>query len=108
MTINPHSTINLQGFESFNLGNYLNIDGGRLSFANGDFATLFDTNISVINGGQLGIVGNGFTNRGNMSAQNATISITANSARNYGSIINNNGNISIQNTNLYNIGQKSH
>lgn len=106
MTINPHSTLNLQGFESFNLGNSLNINGGRLSFANGDFATLFDTNISVINGGQIGIVGNGFTNRGNMSAQNATISITANSARNYGSIINNNGNISIQNTNLYNIGQK--
>ena len=39
--------------------------------------------------------------------QNATISIVANSARNYGNIINNGGDISIQTTNLYNIGQRA-
>lgn len=106
MTINPHSNLIMQGFESFNLGNSLTINGGSLAFHNGDFATLFNTNISVTNGGKLGIVGKGFTNRGSMSAQNATISITANSARNYGSITNNGGDITITNTNLYNIGQK--
>lgn len=106
MTINPHSNLIMQGFESFNLGGALHINGGSLSFKNGDFATLFNTNIRVTNGGNLGIEGKGFTNRGSMSTQNATISITANSARNYGSITNNGGNISIQNTSIYNIGQK--
>ena len=106
MTINPHSNLIMQGFESFNLGNSLTINGGSLAFHNGDFATLSNTNIRVTNGGKLGIVGKGFTNRGSMSAQNATISITADSARNYGSIINNGGDITITNTNLYNIGQK--
>ena len=106
MTINPHSNLIMQGFESFNLGGALHINGGSLSFKNGDFATLFNTNMRVTNGGNLGIEGKGFTNRGSMSTQNATISITANSARNYGSITNNGGNISIQNTSIYNIGQK--
>lgn len=106
MTINPHSNLIMQGFESFNLGSALHINGGSLSFKNGDFATLFNTNIRVTNGGNLSIEGKGFTNRGSMSAQNATISITASSARNYGSITNNGGDITITNTNLYNIGQK--
>ena len=106
MTINSHSNLTMQGFDSFNLGRSLTINGGSLSFINGDFGTYFNTNISVTNGGRLGIVGNGFTNKGTMSAQNTTISIIANSARNYGSIINNGGDISIQNTDLYNIGQK--
>ncbi|ETD25084.1 autotransporter outer membrane beta-barrel domain-containing protein [Helicobacter macacae] len=106
MTINPHSNLIMQGFESFNLGNSLTINSGSLSFKNGDFATLFNTNIRVTNGGNLSIEGKGFTNRGSMSAQNATISITASSARNYGSITNNGGDISIRNTSIYNIGQK--
>lgn len=106
MTINPHSNLIMQGFESFNLGASLNINGGSLAFQNGNFATLFGTNISVSNGGKLGVVGIGFTNRGNMSANNATISIIPTSARNYGNIYNNNGDITIG-TNLYNIGQKT-
>lgn len=106
MTINPHSNLIMQGFESFNLGASLNINGGSLEFHNGNFATLFGTNISVSNGGKLGVIANGFTNRGNMSANNATISIIPTSARNYGNIYNNNGDITIG-TNLYNIGQKT-
>ena len=107
MTINPHSNLIMQGFESFNLGASLNINGGSLEFHNGNFATLFGTNISVSNGGKLGVrAANGFTNRGNMSANNATISIKPTSARNYGNIYNNNGDITIG-TNLYNIGQKT-
>ena len=106
MTINPHSNLIMQGFESFNLGASLNINGGSLAFQNGNFATLFGTNISVSNGGKLGVIANGFTNRGNMSANNATISIIPTSARNYGNIYNNNGDITIG-TDLYNIGQKT-
>lgn len=107
MTINPHSNLIMQGFESFNLGASLNINGGSLEFQNGNFATLFGTNISVSNGGKLGVSrANGFTNRGNMSANNATISIKPTSARNYGNIYNNNGDITIG-TDLYNIGQKT-
>lgn len=107
MTINPHSNLIMQGFESFNLGASLNINGGSLEFHNGNFATLFGTNISVSNGGKLGVSrANGFTNRGNMSANNATISIIPTSARNYGNIYNNNGDITIG-TDLYNIGQKT-
>lgn len=106
MTINPHSNLIMQGFESFNLGASLNINGGSLEFREGNFATLFGTNISVSNGGKLGVVGIGFTNRGNISANNATISIIPTSARNYGNIYNNNGDITIG-TNLYNIGQKT-
>ena len=105
MTINPHSNLILQDFDSFNLGSALYINGGTLSFANGDFATLFNTNISVTNAGKLGIIGNGFTNRGNMSAQNATISIIPTSARNYGNITNDNGEITIG-ADLFNIGQR--
>ena len=105
MTINPHSNLTMQNFESFNLGKALHINGGSLSFSNGDFATLFNTNISVTNGGKLGIVGNGFTNKGDMTAQNSTISIFSNTAWNFGNITNNNGDITIG-TNLHNVGQR--
>lgn len=106
MTINPYSNLTMQNFESFNLGNALNINGGSLSFSNGDFATLFNTNISVTNGGKLGIKGNGFTNKGDMTARDSMISILSNTAWNFGNITNNNGDITIG-TNLHNVGQRA-
>lgn len=105
MTINPHSNLILQDFESFNLGKALHINGGSLSFSNGDFATRYNTNITVTNGGNLRIEGKGFTNRGTMTAQDSTISIIPTSAWNQGDITNNNGDITIG-TDLLNIGQR--
>lgn len=106
MTINPYSNLTMQNFESFNLGKALHINGGSLNFSNGDFATLFNTNISLTNGGKLGIVGNGFTNKGDMTARDSTISIFSNTAWNFGNITNNNGDITIG-TNLHNVGQRA-
>lgn len=105
MSINPHSNLTMSDFESFNLGRSLTINGGSLIFGNGDFATRYNTNIAVTNGGKLGIIGKGFTNRGTMSAQNATISIIPTSAWNQGIISNENGEMTIG-TNLLNIGQR--
>lgn len=105
MTINPHSNLTMSDFESFNLGKALHINGGSLIFGNGDFATRYNTNITVTNGGKLGIVGNGFTNRGTITAQDSTISIIPTSAWNQGDITNNNGKITIG-TDLLNIGQR--
>lgn len=105
MTINPHSNLTMSDFESFNLGKALHINGGSLIFGNGDFATRYNTNITLTNGGKLGIVGKGFTNRGTITAQDSTISIIPTSAWNQGDITNNNGEITIG-TDLLNIGQR--
>ena len=105
MSINPHSNLTMSDFESFNLGKALHINGGSLIFGNGDFATRYNTNISVTNGGKLGIVGKGFTNRGTMSVQDSTISIIPTSAWNQGDITSNNGEVTIG-TDLLNIGQR--
>lgn len=105
MSINPHSNLTMSDFESFNLGKALHINGGSLIFGNGDFATRYNTNISVTNGGKLGIVGKGFTNRGTITAQDSMISIIPTSAWNQGDITNNNGDITIG-TDLLNIGQR--
>lgn len=105
MAINPHSNLTMSDFESFNLGKALHINGGSLIFGNGDFATRYNTNITVTNGGKLGIVGKGFTNRGTITAQDSTISIIPTSAWNQGDITNNNGEITIG-TDLLNIGQR--
>ena len=109
-TLNQHSNLILNNFESVLLQSSLNLNNAKLSFnttsATSTFQIQENASVTLNNNAILEIKSNNFTNYNVLSLHNSTLYITAQEIFSYKHIQNNNGTIII-NGNFYNVGQKS-